>query len=610
MLSVGISFTICSGLFMVLLTIVYFSKKRIPTIENKIFTYLILINLFGSLIGVPTYYVTKYAEVVPFLFYVIARLYLVFTISWLYCFTLYIYAISFNRDQELKKKNTKKVIKYTFPFLILSILCVFILPLYYNNTNNEIYTYGPSTTAIYIAAGCCVISWVVFAIKDIKNIRSRKYIPLFSMAILGSISILLQHENPSLLVLTTAIVLNTTITYFTLENPDVQTIDLLMRNRELVEQSVNEKSNFLFKVSQELKNPIKEIIHDVKVLKTTTNEEKHKESIELIEHSANKAYFIINDVSNITSMDVKSLKVQNNTYDTKRFFKELEANTRNRIKMSEKENLIDFRFKVNTSCPDSLYGDNIKLKQVLLSIINNSIKYTKKGFIDIEVDSLVRYDACRLLITISDSGCGMPIYKVNELLSKNEEINEEVFQNIDNQNLNIPVANKLLKLLGGNMNINSKEGEGTVVTIVINQEINYNSTQIVLNDVSKYNIDTQNRKRVLVADDGPDLDKLERMLSKNNLDVITTLIGKDVIDKIENGDKYDLIILKDNLKPDTAYSILKKLQENKKFKTPVIVTIDKSQEFIKDHFIKDGFSDVITRENIDNDLQKVISKYI
>ena len=160
------------------------------------------------------------------------------------------------------------------------------------------------------------------------------------------------------------------------------------------------------------------------------------------------------------------------------------------------------------------------------------------------------------------------------------------------------------------MNINSKEGEGTVVTIVINQEINYNSTQIVLNDVSKYNIDTQNRKRVLVADDGPDLDKLERMLSKNNLDVITTLIGKDVIDKIENGDKYDLIILKDNLKPDTAYSILKKLQENKKFKTPVIVTIDKSQEFIKDHFIKDGFSDVITRENIDNDLQKVISKYI
>ena len=609
MLSVGISFTICSGLFMVLLTIVYFSKKRIPTIENKIFTYLILINLFGSLIGVPTYYVAKYAEAVPFLYYVIARLYLVFTISWLYCFTLYIYAISFNSDQEQKTKNTKKVVKYSLPFLLLSILIVFILPLYYHNTNNEVYTYGPSTTAIYIAAGCCVFSWVVFAIKDIKNIRSRKYIPLFSMAILGSISIFLQHENPSFLVLTTSIVLNTTITYFTLENPDVQTIDLLMRNKELVEQSVNEKSNFLFKVSQELKKPIQEIIQDIKILKTESNKEEHRNSIERIEHSANKAYFIINDVSNITSMDVKSLKVQSNIYDTKRFFKDLEANTRNRIKIAGKDESIDFKFKVNSTCPDSLYGDNIKLKQVLLSVINNALKYTKVGFIDIEVDSLVRYDACRLLITISDSGCGMPIYKVNELLSKNEEIDEEAFQNNDNQNLSIPIANKLLKLLGGNMNISSKEGEGTVVTIVINQEVNYNSTQIVLNDVSKYKFDTRNRKKVLVADDSQDLDKITRMLSKRDLEVTTTLIGKDVVDKIKNNETYDMIIIKDELKPDSAYSILQKLKENNKFKIPVIILINKNNEFIKDHFLKDGFSDVIVREDLDKDLPRIISKY-
>ena len=245
----------------------------------------------------------------------------------------------------------------------------------------------------------------------------------------------------------------------------------------------------------------------------------------------------------------------------------------------------------------------------MLSVINNALKYTKVGFIDIEVDSLVRYDACRLLITISDSGCGMPIYKVNELLSKNEEIDEEAFQNNDNQNLSIPIANKLLKLLGGNMNISSKEGEGTVVTIVINQEVNYNSTQIVLNDVSKYKFDTRNRKKVLVADDSQDLDKITRMLSKRDLEVTTTLIGKDVVDKIKNNETYDMIIIKDELKPDSAYSILQKLKENNKFKIPVIILINKNNEFIKEHFLKDGFSDVIVREDIDKDLPRIISKY-
>ena len=398
--------------------------------------------------------------------------------------------------------------------------------------------------------------------------------------------------------------------YFTLENPDMQMINLLVRNKELTEQTVNDKSNFLFKISQEMKRPVQNIAKNLKQYNDNFTKEETKYLLSKIESEANSAIFLINDIINISSMDVKKFKVSDNKYRTEKLFLDIKSNITNQISISKKTNKIKFNLNVNNNYSEYLCGDYIKLKQVILSIVNNSIKYTKEGFIDIDIDIITRYDACRMIFNIKDSGCGMPIYKVNELLSTNEELTKEEFNKIDSLDLKIPVVIKILKILGGSINIKSEEGKGTTVVVVIDQLIDFDETKETLESVKKYSHNTEKKFRVLVADDGPDLDKLERILSKNNLDVITTLIGKDVIDKIENGDKYDLIILKDNLKPDTAYSILKKLQENKKFKTPVVVTIDKNQEFIKDHFIKDGFSDVIIRENIDNDLQKVISKYI
>lgn len=104
-----------------------------------------------------------------------------------------------------------------------------------------------------------------------------------------------------------------------------------------------------------------------------------------------------------------------------------------------------------------------------------------------------------------------------------------------------------------------------------------------------------------MADDGDNLDKIERMLLKYDVDVISTLVGRECIGKINAGDTFDLIILKDDMEPDNAYVILKELKKNKKFKTPVVIMISKDKEFIKDHFINDGFSDCIIYDNIDNE---------
>ena len=603
---ISISISIICLVYTIMLTIIYFSKKRINYIENKIFAWLLIVSLIGVTLDPLSGLLWIYGvDINSFFYLLLTKLIILFYITWDTLMMLYVILIA----DSNKNKNVKKYLKIFKIIYLGLVLLTLLLPVKITVNDNLASPTGACVNLVYLVTFVFLIIIIYKMIKNYKNLKNKKYLPLFVYLGLGMIVLLIQNLTGYLL-MTAADVLITFLMYFTIENPDVQIINTLLRNKELVEQTVNDKSNFLFKISQEMKKPIKNIVKSSKQYNDKFSKEETKYLLSKIENEANSAYFIINDITDVTSMDVKKFKMSDNKYKTEKLLLDIKSNITNQLSIAKKSEKIKFKMNINNKYPDYLYGDNIKLKQIILSLVNNSIKYTKEGFIDIDLDIVTRYDACRMIFTIKDSGCGMDLYTINQLLSSNEELSVEEFNKIDSLDLKIPVIIKILKLLGGSISIKSEEGKGTTVAIVIDQLIDFDTTTEAFENIKKYNSGSKKSFKVLLADDSPDLDKIERILSKNNLDVITTLIGKDVIDKIKNGNKYDLIILKDNLKPDTAYSILKKLQENKKFKTPVIVTIDKSQEFIKDHFIKDGFSDVITRENIDNDLQKVISKYI
>ena len=610
-LSMEFEIPLVSLIFILFLMIIFYSKKRVDLVENKVFEIILITSFISAVFDTIVHVISalySYEVLITDHYFLVDIINKIVATAFVLIFTsllCYVLLISY---RKLRDKPKPLWILIT----VVSVIFFIIINFFHVTVTEADFSRNTTGFPIIFAYAIVAIDLLLALILSIKNFKKndKRYYTIFLIATMMVVLYMLSVLFRGLIIYDLILALLCYIMYFTLENPDMQMINLLVRNKELTEQTVNDKSNFLFKISQEMKRPVQNIAKNLKQYNDNFTKEETKYLLSKIESEANSAIFLVNDIINISSMDVKKFKVSDNKYRTEKLFLDIKSNITNQISISKKTNKIKFNLNVNNNYPEYLCGDYIKLKQVILSIVNNSIKYTKEGFIDIDIDIITRYDACRMIFNIKDSGCGMPIYKVNELLSTNEELTKEEFNKIDSLDLKIPVVIKILKILGGSINIKSEEGKGTTVVVVIDQLIDFDETKETLESVKKYSHNTEKKFRVLVADDGPDLDKLERMLSKNNLDVITTLIGKDVIDKIENGDKYDLIILKDNLKPDTAYSILKKLQENKKFKTPVIVTIDKSQEFIKDHFIKDGFSDVITRENIDNDLQKVISKYI
>ena len=594
-------------LLIVATTIIFFSKRRLKQFEDETYKNFLISSIFISLSGlILGLAVTPEFGFSDLIIVMLNKLYLVCLITWISILTFYYIYITLK--DKINKEKYKKIF---ITVALISIFLIAILPLNVEVTSSGAVATGASIMFTYTMFGLGFLMQIVCLLINYKNIRNKKYIPLYLLIFLGAIVLIGMMINPSLNYLINPIfVFIAFIMYHTIENPDMQMIETLLRNRELVEETVDDKSNFLFKVSQEMKKPVKNILDNSKLYKSSTSEEEKNQLIERIEHEANNAYFIINDITNVSSMDYKKIKMQDTVYLTKKLFTDVEINVKNQLSISKKEDLINFNFRTYNSYPEKIQGDYIKLKQVLLSIISNSIKYTEKGFLDVEVDTVTRYDVCRLIFTIKDSGCGMSISKVNELLSSNVDIDTIDFQNTDNLKLDIPMVIKIIKLLGGSISIKSDEGKGTIVVIVIDQKIASSANEEYLEKAKKYNTSIQKRKRVIIADDTENLDKMERLLSKFEVDMVTTLVGRDVVDKIKSGDNYDLIILRDEMSPDNGYTILKELKEIKKFNIPVVIVINKKKEFIKEHFIEDGFSDCIILENLDNEIEKICKKYI
>lgn len=236
-----------------------------------------------------------------------------------------------------------------------------------------------------------------------------------------------------------------------------------------------------------------------------------------------------------------------------------------------------------------------------MSILINSAENTKRGFIDLNVSVMVKYDMCRLIITIEDSGCGMNIGKVNDILTLDKPLDEVDEKRLQNMDVDLNITKKIVNIIGGTMMIKSEVGKGSKFIVVIDQKIVLDNNEIIKH---KYNYD---KKRVLIVEDNLDILKKEKEIFKNNdIDVVGTMYGLDAVNRIRSGEKFDYIILDDETVKGSAKNTLDDLKCIEKFNMPVVVMLEKNKEMIKDKYKEIGFSDYILKEDIEKSIEKFI----
>ena len=596
-MNVGISFTFCSFFFILLLTIVFFSKKRFNSIENKLYSYLILTSLFGTAIGVPCYYFMENMDSFFTLNFIFSKLYLIYLVLWLTLFTSYIFYIS------VKRSNKLKLVKIMIGVSLLLTILVIILPLYYNNKNNIIYSYGPSTNLMYLVSSLFVIIIIICLIKNIKYVTQKKFIPIIVFLVFGTVIMIIQKLNPGLLLLTFGEAFITFLMYFTIENPDLQMINELYKNKRLVEESYEDKSNFLFEMTAEVREPLFNINNIYNEIKDEGDIKVIKDGLRLINSSIRQLDFAVNDVLDISTIDKEKIKFVNTRYNINNLYNDVIARMNGCIPKD-----VEFRHKISNNVP-YLYGDMLKLKQIIVSILMNSVKKTKKGFIELNINSIEKYDVCRLIITIADSGGGISIDKVNDILKTTSELSVEDIKEMDKMEINLHLCGKIIKLLGGNLMIKNNDSSGSKVILTLDQRVcvDYKSKSTLLSNYEYY---INSSKQILVVSKNKELiDKIKKRLKNENITITQSLYGMDAISKIKYGKKYNLILMDDELKELSGYSTFKELQKIDKFNIPTIIMLKKSKEHIKEEYINDGFVDYILLDDFSNEIEKVIYKY-
>ena len=463
-MSTGKFFLFEALIYLLLLVVVFFSKRRLRNLENKIYSYLIVIALIELVLEIILDFVGPLYQTTPILSYSVAKIYLIFLLLW--ATTLCTYIVTIALQMKLKQKLIKKVHRFFIGFFIVFALIDSVLPIYFYYEGDIAYTYGSSVNLIYLATvlfcfiACVSVAW------NFRNFKDKRFLPLVVFVIFGSVCSAVQYFNPGLLLATAVHVFVTFLMYFTIENPDVQMMEELYKNKKLIEKSNQDTSNFLFRMTQEIKKPVKDIIGVSAELQGCNNIDEIKEKIKYINNTGTELDYLINDALDVSSMTTKRLKIYDSRYNAVNLFKEIEYRFEQQI-----DKKIKFNCAISNVLPSYLYGDSIKLKQAVNSILTNALEHTNEGDINLEVNGIIKYGVCRLIITISDTGIGMSIEEVNNILSLNsEELSQIDLRNRDGEVLSLKEVKKLVSLLGGNLMVKSDE-VGTTVNIVLEQKI-------------------------------------------------------------------------------------------------------------------------------------------
>ena len=588
------AFSILSFFYNIFLLITFFYKERLKTEENKIYKHLLVLNTCNIVSVLICWFTIMLRDKMPIINDTFSKLALVFYTAWVLVFTIYVYYISCYKNE---KKYKKIKIFATFIFLICTYL-ITILKLNYFSNANSAYSFGPSANVVYILTAICMVLWLFMCLKNIKELRNKKYLPVIILVNFIIISTMIQKINPIILLTTAVESFVTIIMYFTIENPDLKMLQEMIKNNEITEQTYIDKSNFLFEMTGEIREPLKKVRNTINEIKTTKNIDDIMEGLNSVDNSIRQLDFTVNDVLNVNSLDIQKVKILNNRYNLDNLYKDLVSRIKNEIGKN-----VEFRTNIPHNLP-YLYGDNIKLKQILYSILMNSVKKTETGFIEFNIDLIEKYDVCRVIFTITDSGIGLSIDKINEILSITGELKEQDIKNLEKSEFNIELCQKLIKSLGGNMLIKSKLGKGTEVILTIDQKkFNENDEPLDLYHISN------NKKALLVVQNKHFTNVLKKVLNENNISYSHLLYGLDALDRIKSGKKYNYIIIEDDMKEMSGYETLKKMQDIKNFDIPCFILLNENKEMIKEHYIKDGFKDYILTKDLRNEIKRIIDKY-
>ena len=596
----GIYFLIEAIVYSMLLMTVYFRKKVFKSKENKVYSILVVVSFFELIVELILDFVGPMYKEIPNVSYFVARLFSFGVELWitiLLCYVLFV-CLSIKK----KERYISVVRNIAVVLMIIFTTLNFILPLNFKYDGYIAYTYGPSVNIIYLSAFLYSFIGIIALIRNIKNIKDKRFFPILIFLIVGGIASYIQYMNPGLLLATPIHAFITFLMYFTIENPDVKMIEEYHKAKEISDNANEDKTMFLYNMTNDIRLITKDINYNTDAaINEMSNKKVDKDLVNdylrAIKENTARFTTMTNEILDVDSIDSASIKVYDDKYNIKLLLKKIV--TLYSDECSKKG--LTFRSDIASDLPEYLYGDNLGLKNVLISILDNSIKYTKEGYIELNVNTIIKNNIARLIITVEDSGIGISPDEMDSIFYKRKE-------EIDGSNMksNLFTARKLITLMGGTIIPSSNYGTGTTMKIVLDQKIVEEANEKYNKYESFYD-----EKKILLVDDNISTEKIiSKLLRDTNIKLDYVSLGKEALDKIRGKEKYDLILLDEVMDPLDGVTVMKKFKDIRNFKTNVILLTRNNEYEYNEEYLKYGFSGYLLKPISKDKLFEIIDKYL